>query len=357
MTSDITVALASTRLAGIVFVFFACGWSAPLLYDAKIHPLAVKTKVLLHNYRTGCNRWLAPMDIQTRQRYIAKEKNRKAHLFALPHCPNAHRDGVLCVPQKNGNREFGALVYASRHNRPPTLQEAFSARDMKKWSLKESDVDSNKKVYFIARNPYTRMLSLYRDKVLKSNKAASESSGKERSKVRGLLFNGLSFHENTTFAEFVATISTEMENTNRTLCDIDHHLCPQVTSCLSTTSNAGEVVVMKLEEQSFWFNCFIDDVAMDMSLLRGEEWIAYSGMPCYYAPSGSCSSDASTVSMDTSEVEVATGHYHSTGSSQLSTIVANYDEATAERVTNLYADDFAALGYPKWDGNSSFHNL
>ena len=66
---------------------------------------------------------------------------------------------------------------------------------------------------------------------------------------------------------------------------------------------------MKLEEQSFWFNCFIDDVAMDMSLLRGEEWIVYSGMPCYYAPSGSCSSDSSTVSMDSSEVEVvATGH-------------------------------------------------
>ena len=68
---------------------------------------------------------------------------------------------TICVPQKNGNRNFGGLVYAAYHQLAP-----FDYDDMKV-SLSCFDhrmpMANCSRVYIIARNPFTRLLSYYRD--------------------------------------------------------------------------------------------------------------------------------------------------------------------------------------------------
>ena len=73
---------------------------------------------------------------------------------------------VLCVPQKNGNRDFGLLIYAMTYGQIP--QQEISKREKGKHpDLWMTTVTATDTVYVVSRNPYTRLLSTYLDKVLR----------------------------------------------------------------------------------------------------------------------------------------------------------------------------------------------
>ena len=88
----------------------------------------------------------------------ASEKTNKSvpHHFWLPATCGGDRLTTICVPQKNGNRNFGGLVYAANHQRAP-----FDYDDMKV-SLSCFDhrmpMANCSRVYIIARNPFTRLM-------------------------------------------------------------------------------------------------------------------------------------------------------------------------------------------------------
>ncbi len=68
----------------------------------------------------------------------------------------------MCVPQKNGNRNFGALFHYLNYHRPPRSSMEV---DTKMKAYDRTPVSPCDEVWIVARNPYTRLLSLYLQKV------------------------------------------------------------------------------------------------------------------------------------------------------------------------------------------------
>ena len=82
----------------------------------------------------------------------------KGHHFPL-------NDHTLCVPQKNGNRNWGALVYYNKHGKPPESADALLAAmehpHFDNTHSYPSETTTRRDKYVIARNPYARFLSEY----------------------------------------------------------------------------------------------------------------------------------------------------------------------------------------------------
>ena len=101
-----------------------------------------------------------------------------------------------------------------------------------------------------------------------------------------------------------------------------------------------------------WFPCMVNDLGISEDLLeRG--WDNFTGRSCYYTATNHCKDMLKRI--DPSQVRVTTGNVHSTGASNH--LLEYYDDETAKIVSNLYAEDFAVLGYPLWDGESANYSL
>jgi len=148
---------------------------------------------------------------------------------------------------------------------------------------------------------------------------------------------------NTNFTDFVNKID-HMVKRKGSLCAVNHHLCQQVESCLTTTLIAQEVTILRLEEQSCWFPCFRKQIEMKSSRLA-KGWRKFSGHSCYYTATGDCHDMLKSI--DPNKVGVTTGNVHATGASNR--VAEYYDAMTAAIVSRLYADDFRILGYPQWE--------
>jgi len=250
---------------------------------------------------------------------------------------------MLCAPEKNGNRQFGALMYAMIAGEAPAnlnqLLATSNRRRQRKWNQQSlGSVD----VYFVARNPYTRILSLYLNKV----------QGACFGKNRDCRTNYLGFNTSTTFPEFVKgvfDINSQKFSNGGWGC-VEPHLCPQFRSCVITVPGARSIFVLKLEEQSAWFPCLVQKVGLDERILFGPQWQGINQMDCYYTPTGNCSDQLRLIPPE--QVGVSTGSSHATGASRDSIVTEHYDKETAALVSEMYADDFDVLGYSKWDGES-----
>ena len=96
--------------------------------------------------------------------------NPRAHLFHFPTKVYNHQGQrpILCVPQKNGNKQFGGLVsmHAAWNNKKPPVSGEQVDGDMSRFERhghvlqKQTGNHHQEHVYFVARNPYTRILSL-----------------------------------------------------------------------------------------------------------------------------------------------------------------------------------------------------
>jgi len=265
-------------------------------------------------------------------------RNRNAHIFIVPESlrNTEGQSPLVCVPQKNGNRQFGGLLYAIWNDKPPPSAEAV-VEDMKRWEIKKLPSSmNNSHVYFVARNPYTRALSLYLQKVVNDCVSASKY---------GCQSGYLGMSSETSFKAFVDSVEQKVARAG-SLCAVDHHLCQQVESCLTTTHVAQEVTIVRLEEQSSWFPCFVQQTGMNSTLLDNG-WANFTGQSCYYSATGDCKDMLRSI--EPNKVEVMTGDVHATGASKVDRLRVHYDAKTAETISRLYADDFRILGYPLWD--------
>lgn len=225
-------------------------------------------------------------------------KNRQELVKGLPMNPRAHlfsfhrnvRDAeglhpLLCVPQKNGNKQFGGLVYSAWHNKP--AKDGYQVdSDMKHWEIHSLDptksASHKSHVYFVARNPYTRILSMYLQKVVN---ACISGGQKGCNKPKG--WHGIK--PSTSFERFVEIIEKRVEKRG-SLCGISHHVCQQVETCLTNTLPAAQVTVIRVEEESCWFPCLVQQIGVKPKVLS-KGWEQFSGQSCYYSATGNCSGE------------------------------------------------------------------
>ena len=119
--------------------------------------------------------------------------NNRSHFFQLPSPANSQgKNSTICIPQKNGNRNWGGFAFAAWRRRAPASIDAM-LKDMRHWERHSLTVDDTIQEYFFARDPYTRLLSLYLQKVV-----SECTSGGQLGCSQGLRYLGLS--QNPSFA-------------------------------------------------------------------------------------------------------------------------------------------------------------
>ena len=153
---------------------------------------------------------------------------------------------MLCVPQKNGNRDFSLLIYAMTYGAIPQQEMAMDTK-LKHAGLSMTTVTAADTVYVISRNPYTRLLSLYLDKVLRCFGVGANTGRKRRVNCdHDLLSQSGAFPDEIadverkpknapSFATFVKLVEEATERYD--LCQVDHHLCLQSQGCPSPRGN------------------------------------------------------------------------------------------------------------------------
>jgi hypothetical protein len=297
------------------------------------------TKAEVHNYIAMADRdastsscFLTELSTIAREQNQSTTKNPNAHFFPLHNNDSLNQKEnvpVLCVPQKNGNRQFMALQHASIYGVPPTRN--IQAMIHSSTDLSAKDIDRQHDIYFITRNPYTRILSLYLQKI------AGACLGNA---TYGCMSKFIGISSETNFTEFVKKISSH-EKTGG-LCAIDHHLCRQTENCMTTTTAASRVFVLKLEDEGIWFPCFLQITRLNATVLMGDAWKDFTGgQACYYTGTGDCRDMLRTLSPD--ELQVTTDNVHATGASNL--VQEHYNDEAAALVLSMYAGDFALLNY------------
>lgn len=204
------------------------------------------------------------------------------------------------------------------------------------------EVSSCDRVWLVARNPYTRILSLYLQKV--AGACVSGGLGCRTDYDDQQLGKNV-----TSFEDFVAAVAEKASSKPHGACGIDDHLCSQVSGCLFAA--AADVAVLKLERQATWFPCLVDTLGVAHEALAGPKWQNVSGQPCFYAPTGDCSAPLLSTVDGAPSVPVV-DHVHGTGAD--AAVSQHYTAKAAAVVTELYREDLEALGYPEWDGSQPF---
>lgn len=256
----------------------------------------------------------------------------EAHLFKVG-------EKVMCVPQKNGNRNWGGFVlYLTRGKVPRNATQVVS--QMATFSTDFGPVLSNlkrkpkqKSFFIIARNPFSRVLSQYLNHVAVGGCIATKDTNAKLG-----CNQHTSNHAATPdhFRKWVKDMMTKAWlHDGLGLCAREHHLCQQAKMCALQCFNAAQVRVLKLERQADWYDGFLDQLGLDHAQregLHGEAWVPFSSQPAFYTkPTAD-----NPVTVDAVHATNATGR-----------LLDFYDAATAEIVAKTYADDFAAFGYCK----------
>jgi len=271
----------------------------------------------------------------------------------------------FCLIEKTGSTEWLNLFDADA--------------DAAKWGLYAKaldDMQANKgNVHAVAkrtapapsvvfvRNPYTRLLSSYLDKVV-------GLGGGEGSRIS---FNG-------DFAAFVKMVCKEkLDRLQGKSCKHDcvlrdEHISPQSGRCGLNQGFAYDMI-LRVEEQPMWYETLIKMLGLtktvrtfDGTLPSGEGGhhayrLSHNASNCFYKPPGlECADLFTTEEPKMYQGESTSGdstksqkHHHGnkqTGHAILATdhIAEYYTPAIAHAVTALYTDDFFLFDYPTWNG-------
>ena len=277
--------------------------------------------------------------------FTVSEKHRQlhsihSHTFQFP---PPRDNSFLCVPSKNGNKNWGGLFFRLWYGETP--ESGRQVTDiMGKFSVYEYDQNLDR-MWMVTRSPYVRLLSIYIEKI-KCGPAGCHHQyleGFERFRHRG----------NITFEQFVEVLYDDVvkkrdparvQPIQRTaeLCHIDHHLCPQA-ACLFKLQN-NRVRILKLEEQGKWFRDFTKCFGIGVEEVVGKDWIPFSGQPCFYTPNGDCT-DALQVDKS---AHLISDKVHGKGA--VDKLLEYYTPRAAEMATYLYQYDLDMLDQPIWDG-------
>eukprot|EP00873_Tetraselmis_striata_P001018 jgi/Tetstr1/421282/TSEL_001155.t1 len=297
----------------------------------------------------------------------------RPHNFYVPAGYGKHR---FCVPQKNGNRMWGGLLFAMHTNEKPSSEKEV-VKKMHKFGQPHGTNSDDYTTWFISRNPYSRILSLYLNKIVGDCRGEHHLSDiwkrgcGEWSVRRGDLkymkvptvgkndCRTLDECHRVQFAEFVRELHhVATRHGGPRLCEMNHHLCPQAVSCLKYPNTYQ----LKLEREVVWYACLLKKFGL--TDLAASGWEDFTGRSCFYhgghyhSDSKSCEYSMRIHSRHTAKKLIegsnpAGGTVHSTGAFDL--VEAYFTPEIAHMVTELYKEDFETLHYPIWDGAGHFH--
>lgn len=259
-----------------------------------------------------------------------------AHRFRLPRPLD---DIILCIPQKNGNRYFASLMHLLHFGGAPR-----SVGDMLK-RISEYDysaLSSTDRIWMLARNPYSRVLSLYLHKVVGLCKFGSLGckDHAERMKFAGILgYNASAPPAFSVWVDLLARVMVRLQAHGIDPCMVDKHFCSQTSGC--AWRQAKEVMVLRLEEQWRWFEplvALLSSTGLSPDSLSGHLWTPFTGLSCFYAPTGNCSD-----SMTRTPKPPLVDHIHGTGASDA--VGEHYTPQAAFLIRRIYESDFNLLGY------------
>ena len=248
---------------------------------------------------------------------------------------DAMRPCVLCVPQKR-NRDFGLLIYAMTYGQIP--QQEISKREKEKhpdvWMTTVTATDT---VYVVSRNPYTRLLSTYLDKVLrcfgegeKTGKDGGGNCDHDLLAVSGAFLDEVAEMERTRSARRLFAFrrcSSRTATERYDLCRVDHHLRLQSQGCL--LNGARRLQLLRLEHMQSWLPCLNE--TLGLTFLEGDGWRRWKRQPCFYGDCGGA--EASNV-----------GAVHPTGASDR-VGGSLHDNKTAPAALTFVFEDFEILAY------------
>ncbi|OLP91747.1 hypothetical protein AK812_SmicGene26521 [Symbiodinium microadriaticum] len=181
-----------------------------------------------------------------------------------------------------------------------------------------SALSSTDRIWMLARNPYSRVLSLYLHKVVGLCKFGSLGckDHAERMKFAGILgYNASAPPAFSVWVDLLARVMVRLQ--------------------------AKEVMVLRLEEQWRWFEplvALLSSTGLSPDSLSGHLWTPFTGLSCFYAPTGNCSD-----SMTRTPKPPLVDHIHGTGASDA--VGEHYTPQAAFLIRRIYESDFNLLGY------------
>ena len=281
----------------------------------------------------------------------------QAHRLRLP-----NSSSVLCVPQKNGNRNFGGLVARLWTGNVPTPGRA---KDVMV-PFDNTTVTALTDMLLIARDPRSRLLAFYLHQIYPLTSGASYCLSHQSCRDHAIKI-GFDPKYPPHFAQFVELVARRTKERGGDICFVEHHLCLQVSGCVFG-ARARSTTVLKLEEMPLWYANFAAHVGIGPEELDGDQWRPYTNQPCFYstqsescvawdawphrlAPgknhSGSGSISGGGVQGLVTAAQLSQHDpVHSTGASMLVTqYYGNDSSASSQLVAALYRDDYRILGY------------
>eukprot|EP01023_Acetabularia_acetabulum_P007713 TRINITY_DN1338_c0_g1_i1.p1 TRINITY_DN1338_c0_g1~~TRINITY_DN1338_c0_g1_i1.p1 ORF type:complete len:342 (-),score=19.13 TRINITY_DN1338_c0_g1_i1:2080-3105(-) len=179
----------------------------------------------------------------------------------------------------------------------------------------------------IVRDPYTRFLSAYNDKIRKQN-------------VNDEL--GFDIHNRASFDEFVERIYSIRKQKNRGVTagnyGLNAHFAQQVESSMVSFGMRYNYV-LKLEEIGNWFSCFMDLVNIREEMMHG--WPGDD--QCFLStPAAPCNGPSQNGSVITNLINYANHNYNS-----VKNVDCRYKNVTTTQLTTqMFLEDFIYFDYP-----------
>ena len=305
--------------------------------------------------------------IQINEHQAARSLHCQAHRLRLP-----NSSSVLCVPQKNGNRNFGGLVARLWTGHVPSRTPELARDAMAPFD--NTTVDGRSDVLLVARDPRSRLLAFYLHQIAPHAKGRRWCRYNPNCKGHARSI-GFDPKRPPSFAQFVELVAKRAKQRGGDVCFVEHHLCSQVSGCLFG-AHVRSTTVLKLEEMPLWYADFAAHVGIGPLELDGDQWLPYTNQSCFYSPQGGgClpwdawprreapgRSHPGGGGISNGSVQwsvAAAGRHdpvHPTGASTLvSSYYGNVSSATSQLVAALYRDDYRLLGYASPKGRAKHH--
>eukprot|EP00873_Tetraselmis_striata_P015884 jgi/Tetstr1/436148/TSEL_024995.t2 len=275
---------------------------------------------------------------------------RKFKLFSQQQVPKVVKGRgtkfMMCTMPKNGCSQWkrlilkvmgaGKSVYLDSDKPDRTVHNPRRFHPLHRYSQKSIDEmlrDQQMPRVALVRNPYARVLSAYQDKILNSD-------GRRWRFIKHL---GLKTGE-PTFEEFVVALwrwQQTHEKGLRVQSGIDHHFALQSSMCglsQDTSTDLSYDYVLKVEETNQWYTPLVNKLNLTEYVDSG-----WPGKRCFFSPPDApCDGQRMD---DTGHFTSVDWDRHSTGAA--ATLANAYTPVALKLVTELYAEDIAAFGYPK----------
>lgn len=262
--------------------------------------------------------------------------------------------GIFCLYPKAGSTNIKFLLrVASQYNMTNILNEnphsTYTSNTLSK--MRSAIDDKSVPRYLVVRNPYSRLLSGYIDKILNNKEAQFMPPG---------------FKINGSFPDFVEKLIRHHRKTS--LRDFNDHFRLMTTSCLLPRGFEYDYI-LPLEHFQFWYEPMA--VAMDLVAVSRTGWNVstrwYRGdpdRPCFYAPEGKSCDDmfpsvrykkGQTVRLshtNASEAEVVTNTHTFHITHSVDKLQQYFNNATLlDLVTEWVTPDLKFFNYPVWQSN------